>query len=122
MSKKIIAVAILPLFVLVLSGCSKKDDAKNQNQNQNGQSINEMGGQNGNKPENKGQGKNPPAELTSACENKNEGDSCEFTMPQEGEKLTGTCKKSQDGSSTICMPDNMPQKPGPGAGADDQKK
>lgn len=97
MSKKVIAIVAIPVFALVLSGCSFYKFGKNQG--------NDFGQKNG----------KMPAEMTAACQGKGEGDSCEVSMPappskdgsanssdNAGKKMTGTCKKSQD-SQLICM-------------------
>lgn len=102
--KKIMVLAVSFLAIMFIAGCSKSG-LKNQEQNQAGT----MGGeQNQNR---KGQSREMPAEFASACENKNEGDSCELTMPKrkgdesgEDKKMTGTCKKTQD-DKLACMPE-----------------
>lgn len=89
---------IFSVVVLVLSGCSMlKFGKQDQSQIRSQENI---------------QKGNPPAEATSVCEGKSEGDSCEIAMPQKngasGEKSSGTCKKAPKGDSLACMPDNMP--------------
>jgi hypothetical protein len=98
MSKKVIAILALPLFVLVLSGCSflgkGAKDQKGADQT-------------------KGEKGKTPTEMTAACSGKSEGDSCEATMPAspskdgkasttDSNKVAGTCKKSQD-DQLVCM-------------------
>jgi hypothetical protein len=108
MKKKIIAAAVFSLVALVLAGCSKYNYGdQNQNQNQN-QEQNQNQNQ-----ENVSKG-NSPAEMSSVCDGKSEGDSCEIAMPQGkdgssgSDKVIGTCKKSPQGDQLACMPDNMP--------------
>ena len=87
----------IPVFALVLSGCSFYKFSKSQG-NDPGQKNGKM-----------------PAEMTAACQGKAEGDSCEVVMTappskngsannsdNAGKKMTGICKKSQD-SQLICM-------------------
>ncbi len=56
-----------------------------------------------------------PAEATTSCQGKSEGDSCEATMPKKTEKVVGSCKKMGSASQLTCLPANMPVG-GPGAG------
>jgi hypothetical protein len=114
MKKKITVVAISAVAALVLAGCGKYNYGNNnQNQNQN-QNENQVQNQ-----ENAQMG-NPPAEMTSACEGKSEGDSCEVAMPQrdgsDGDKVAGTCQTSLQGDQLVCRPDNMPENGGPQGG------
>jgi hypothetical protein len=113
--KKKIAILMLPLFsVLILAGCGKKDtsDQKSagQTQTQN---------QNQEQEDSKTQAQGAPAEFTSACSDKNEGDICEVSMPSKndsadsGKKISGTCKKAPQGDQLSCMPENAgPQEGG----------
>lgn len=94
--------AVLLLAVLFLSGCSKE---KGQNQ----QSIRDI--EQSQKQKGEGDKKEMPTEFLTACEEKNEGDSCELTMPKKAEseeseekKMTGTCKKNQE-DKLSCMPE-----------------
>lgn len=122
MKKKIIVVTVFSLAALALAGCSKhnygdqnQNQEQNQNQNQNQENIS------------KG---NPPAEMSSVCDGKSEGDSCEMSMPQgkdgnsgDSTTVTGTCKKSPQGDQLVCMPNNMPNNgnmPGRGGGSQGQ--
>ncbi len=93
MKKKIAIATTCLLAVLVLAGCSNENSGKN----------------NLKKGPGAGQMKNPPAELTSTCQGKNEGDNCEVNMPQQnnnesGNKVSGTCKKVPSGNQLSCMP------------------
>jgi len=104
MYKKASVLALSFFLVLVLAGCGKKNV---DNQSQGGDRIQNQG---------KEQSKGAPTELISACEGKSEGDTCEASMsaPKNNDnqsenaksngKLSGTCKKTQDGSQLACMP------------------
>lgn len=103
------AIAVFGIAALVLAGCEKYNYG-DQNQSQNQERNQEQ--QNGKKG-------NPPAEMSSACDGKSEGDSCEIAMPgKDGEEdsentMTGTCQKSSQGEDQlVCRPDNMPENGG----------
>lgn len=84
--------------VLFLGGCGSKTKNSGGNNNQQQQ-------QNG------GAGKGAPTEMTSACQNKVEGDNCEVATPgnsNSSEKMTGTCSKSPQGDQLVCRPSNVP--------------
>lgn len=53
----------------------------------------------------------PPQEAVSACENLNEGASCEVVTPH-GDIIAGTCQALQD--LLACVPNDRPQGPPPG--------
>jgi len=84
MSKKI-AVFFAGLFlVLGLAGCGKKNEVipnKQSMQSRNQENV-----------ANRDKNGTPPAEMTSACDGKAEGDVCEVTMAED-KKMSGTCKK-----------------------------
>lgn len=97
---------MLSFAVLFLAGCGIKSAS-------NGDKESAPGDRKG----------NAPTELISACEGKTEGDTCEASMPvprndnrqnednKNAEKMSGTCKKSQDGNQLVCMSDNARSKP-----------
>jgi hypothetical protein len=98
--EKIAIVTTCLLAVLVLAGCGNGNTDKNGQKNIPGA----------------GQGQNPPAEMSSACQGKNEGDSCEVSMPQRdnsggSNKISGTCKKMGNSAQLVCLPANMPTRP-----------
>jgi len=122
LNKKIAIAAALPLFALVLSGCSlAKNTATDGNKNQAVQQTN--GGQDNSTADNSNS-KKLPAEVLAACQGKAEGDSCETTMPappaRDGSvsdtssttKITGTCKKAPQEDQLICMGANGQGGPG----------
>lgn len=108
MAKKIIAVFMFSFLVLVLAGCSKKEET------QKGQSIDQIKA-----PRTSQEEKSLPSELTSACEGKSEGDTCEASMPApkngknedaEEKKMTGTCKKASSEDQLVCFSNDMPSR------------
>ena len=115
MAKKIIAVFMFSFLVLVLAGCNKKEET------QKGQSIDQIKAPRTSQEEPTDEkAKSLPSELTSACEGKSEGDTCEASMPApkdgknedaEEKKMTGTCKKASDGDQLVCFSNDMPSKP-----------
>lgn len=50
----------------------------------------------------------PPQVAIDACEDKEEGTTCQVTTPR-GDTLSGTCKNTPDDKYFVCMPDNMGQ-------------
>lgn len=116
MKKKIAFVALLSFFVLVLAGCSKgKPEDQNKNQEQN-----QMREQKGGESNSQNGKKSPvmPAEVLSACQDKNEGDSCSAVMSSkdgsEEKEMAGTCKKFPGNEELACMPENAgPEQGGP---------
>lgn len=101
MKKKIAIATTCLLAVLVLAGCGNGNSGKSNQKNIPGV----------------GQGQNPPAEMSSACQGKNEGDSCEVSMPQRdnsggSNKISGTCKKDPSGNQLFCTPQGGPGGPG----------
>jgi hypothetical protein len=95
MKKKIALLVVCLSAVFVLDGCSKNDQS---------------GGQSGGK-----QQQGVPAEFASACQDKNEGDSCEMSMPArdgENKKISGKCQKASVGEQLSCMPEGGSGKPG----------
>ncbi|TSC94858.1 MAG: hypothetical protein Athens101428_140 [Candidatus Berkelbacteria bacterium Athens1014_28] len=101
MKKKIAIMVTSLLVVLVLAGCSNENFGKNDQKNIPGAE----------------QRQDPPAELSSACQGKNEGDGCEVSMPQRdnsgsSNKISGTCKKAPSGDQLSCMPQGGQGAPG----------
>lgn len=115
MAKKIIALFMFSFLVLVLAGCSKKEET------QKGQSVDQIKapGTSQEEPAD-GKSKSLPSELTSACEGKSEGDTCEASMPApkdgknenaEEKKITGICKKASSEDQLVCFSNDMPSRP-----------
>lgn len=109
--KKISILIVLLLAVLFFTGCSKEKSQEQQSIKNIEQNQNQQG---------KDDKREMPAESFEACEGKSEGDSCELTMPKrndseenEDNKMTGTCKKTQE-DKLSCMPENNggPGEPG----------
>lgn len=95
MNKKIAIIVACLLAVLVLSVIYFVASGKNDQKNFPGV----------------GRGQNSSAELSSACQGKNEGDSCEAVSPRNKDKQAGTCKKMGNSAQLVCLPDNMPVRP-----------
>jgi hypothetical protein len=107
MKKKIAIVAVCSFAVFVLAGCGKNNPRKNDQENSSG------AGQ--------FQQRDIPAGISSACQGKNEGDSCEMNMPQKdsganSNKVSGTCRKAPSGDQLSCMPQSGQGGPGGSAG------
>jgi hypothetical protein len=111
MKKKLAILAVCSFAVLVLAGCGKNSPGKNDQKGGSGAGQSQQQG--------------APAEALSACQGKNEGDSCEINMPQKdnsanSSKVSGTCKKAPSGDQLSCMPQGGQGGPGsPGGQAPD---
>jgi hypothetical protein len=111
MNKKIVILAVCSFAVLVLAGCNKNNPGKNDQKGGSGTGQSQQQG--------------IPAEVSSVCQGKNEGDSCEISMPQKNNsvnnnKVSGTCKKAPSGDQLSCMPQGGQGEPGgPGGQAPD---
>lgn len=97
MKKKIAITVVSILVILILSGAYLVISRKSSQRSFPGAE----------------QRQNPPAELSFACQGKNEGDSCEVSMPQRnnserGNKISGTCKKAPSGNQLSCVPQGGP--------------
>jgi len=103
MKKKITILMVCSFVVLLLAGCGKNNPGKNDQKNSSGAGQSQQQG--------------IPAGASSACQDKNEGDSCEISMPQKDNnandnKVSGTCKKTPSGDQLSCMPQGEQGGPG----------
>ena len=95
MKKKIAILAVCSFVVFILAGCGKNNPGKNDQKNSSGAGQSQQYG--------------ISTGTSSACQDKNEGDNCEISMPQKDNnandnKVSGTCKKTLSGDRLSCMP------------------